>query len=242
MYLDEEQVLEPPEGGWPSITAQNLRGLGKTDEVIALLRHLPYISRPSDLIMAHGSARCVFADWQRLATSCAGAPDEAAAHLKWSSEEDFDGNVPSHVVGLTNGGNYNSIFLLDTKLGIVHWRSCPHKWRYYQVREKITDEPSEYAPENEEEWRDDAPAWAVADFFEILKERFRKLDFVPISSRNVLYAETRNREESQGVVLMVKEIYRAHGWPDLEAYRKDECLLAIRTAMEVQYPDVCLDP
>jgi hypothetical protein len=43
LYLDEADVLEPPEGGWPTITAEVFRALNKTDTVISLLRHLPYI-------------------------------------------------------------------------------------------------------------------------------------------------------------------------------------------------------
>ncbi len=46
MYLDESNILRPPEGGWPEITVDRLKGLGKTDEVVMLLRHLPYL-RPT---------------------------------------------------------------------------------------------------------------------------------------------------------------------------------------------------
>lgn len=43
MYLDEDIVTFPPEGGWPEITTESMQNLGKTDEVVALLRHIPYI-------------------------------------------------------------------------------------------------------------------------------------------------------------------------------------------------------
>jgi hypothetical protein len=43
MCLDESDVVEPPEGGWPNISAETMHGLGKTDEVVQLLRHLPDI-------------------------------------------------------------------------------------------------------------------------------------------------------------------------------------------------------
>jgi len=48
MYLRESDVIEPPEGGWPNITTDSLQDLGKTDEVISLLRHLPYIRAPRE--------------------------------------------------------------------------------------------------------------------------------------------------------------------------------------------------
>ncbi|KAK4248270.1 hypothetical protein C7999DRAFT_40552 [Corynascus novoguineensis] len=41
-------VAEPPEGGWPEISLENLSSLGKTNEAILLLRHLPYISSRDD--------------------------------------------------------------------------------------------------------------------------------------------------------------------------------------------------
>lgn len=40
-------IVQPPEGGWPSITQDSLAGLEKTATVIELLRHLPYI-KPSE--------------------------------------------------------------------------------------------------------------------------------------------------------------------------------------------------
>jgi hypothetical protein len=43
MYLDESQVDEPPDGGRPDINANTVGGLGKTNIVIDLLRHLSYI-------------------------------------------------------------------------------------------------------------------------------------------------------------------------------------------------------
>lgn len=48
LYLDPEQIVFPPEEGWEEITITNMQPLGKTDKVIELLRHLPYI-KPSGL-------------------------------------------------------------------------------------------------------------------------------------------------------------------------------------------------
>jgi hypothetical protein len=45
MYLDSTVIQEPPQGGWPDITTEKMRALGKPDEVMALLRRLPY-TRP----------------------------------------------------------------------------------------------------------------------------------------------------------------------------------------------------
>lgn len=48
MYLDEGAILRAPEWGWPEMTPERLRGLGKTDEVILLLRHVPYLRSSVD--------------------------------------------------------------------------------------------------------------------------------------------------------------------------------------------------
>lgn len=116
MYLSKNLVLEPPEGGWPNIKAENMPGFSKTEEVFALLRHLPYVKSGSDGI-AHRSARCFFANWQGLAGN---NPNQNASDLKLATEEDFDDEVPAHVVGLTNSDNSLTLFLLDTERGIAH--------------------------------------------------------------------------------------------------------------------------
>jgi len=43
LYMKESNDIELPEGGWPSITAETMKGVDKSDEVVALLRNLPYI-------------------------------------------------------------------------------------------------------------------------------------------------------------------------------------------------------
>lgn len=40
------------------------------------------------------------------------------------------------------------------------------------------------------------------------------------------------------MVLMLREIYHEHGLPDLAAYRKVDCLRAVREAMAAKYPDM----
>jgi hypothetical protein len=44
MYAEESIIQEPPEDGWPTISPNGWPRFDKTDKVIDLLRHLPYIS------------------------------------------------------------------------------------------------------------------------------------------------------------------------------------------------------
>lgn len=47
-YLDETALKIPPASGWDTIDAEALRAIGKTDTVVDLLRHLPYLDGRGD--------------------------------------------------------------------------------------------------------------------------------------------------------------------------------------------------
>ncbi len=239
LYLNKSSIIEPPKEGWPSITPESLQGLGKTNEVIALLRHLPYIQRPlDDRDKAHGAANCYFADWQWNANWLSVACDRAdgADELRIITEDVGFTDVPPHVIGITQGGRDNEVFLLDTQLGIVYWPECSGPARHHPSWEPVEDDPYDYAPENEAEWRAEGAAWPISDFFEILKEEFRELRFVPISVRKALHADEFHSEDDKKMICVLQRIYREHGWPDLQRYRKEECLEAVQRAMEELNP------
>jgi hypothetical protein len=247
LYLPESAIKEPPPEGWPSITADRMRVAGKTDEVVALLRHVPYISEPesdsdSDRGKFQGAPGCSFADYESLVRIGPGAD---AIKLVTEGRDPCD-DMPAHVVGLTTGGltrghqpeswrRDGSVFLLDTRLGIVYWVECPAEIRYDSSIEQVEDAADAYV---------DGPAWALADFFDQLKNEFVELNFVPLSPRCVFETYSRPYPDAVGsmetlhgdMLETVQDIYREHGWPDLEKYRKEECLLAVRKAVENQYP------
>lgn len=52
LYLKDSHVIFPPTAGWPSVTTADpdkLATLGKSNEVLALLAHLPLHSPPGEL-------------------------------------------------------------------------------------------------------------------------------------------------------------------------------------------------
>ncbi|KAH9985837.1 hypothetical protein F4779DRAFT_612010 [Xylariaceae sp. FL0662B] len=235
-YLPSSYIIEPPLTGWPSITADSFRAFGKSDEVIGLLRHLPYIHEPSDdKYKAEGAPNCFFADYSsdRIHTPLGMGRGE---DVKILTEGLAYESVPAHVLGLTKGGRDNPVFLLDTKLGIVYWLDCPNGPKHAPSREKVWDDAEEYAPEEEQEWRGDAPAWTISDFFQVLKDEFIALNFVPVSPRAVFdkYSDWSGQE---GLLPRVQEIYRAHGWPNLETYQKDRCLEAVKGVLQEYHLD-----
>lgn len=44
LHIPASDIKHPPPEGWPNITAENCSGLGKSDFVVDVLRHLPYIA------------------------------------------------------------------------------------------------------------------------------------------------------------------------------------------------------
>ncbi|KFY42916.1 hypothetical protein V494_02164 [Pseudogymnoascus sp. VKM F-4513 (FW-928)] len=240
LYLDDTDFIIPPAGGWPTITMENLRGFGKSNEVISLLRALPYIRGVSSGgVELEGAPQTSFADYQGLSVN----PTMSATDLKVLTEGAEDCNdVPPHVVSLTHGGRDNDVFLLDTQLGIVYWLRCYDeimchpKWS----ERMVMDDPCDFAPENEEGWRSSNPAWAIADFFELLKDHFRSLQFVPLGRRLVAENFSDAADGEEGMRHMVQDIYRGYGWPNVEQYRKQECLEAVNTALRRSYPGLKL--
>ncbi|KAL1841512.1 hypothetical protein VTJ49DRAFT_7003 [Mycothermus thermophilus] len=239
LYLPESLILRPPEGGWPEVNSERVQGLGKSDEVIKLLRHLPYINEnPSDLSgIDGGPSGCKFYNWLRRFRDL-DRPDadpttvfESAKTMTEPIEEEFV--VPPHVVGLLS--TKDDLFLLDTQLGIIYWYECPGSIQASPTREPVWDNPDE-DPLDEREgehWRC-FPAWAVQDFFELLKDHFREQRTVPVSPITVYDLDNFrwSSKVKDEVMPLVKATFREHGWPDLDRYRKEECLQAVRRIME----------
>ena len=241
MYLDESDIQRPPDGGWPEITPDRLSGLGKTDEVIMLLRYLPYLRPTIDGCKSvdAGPYGCRFYSWidhiRSLDRPGADVEDELE-ELKIMTEDSNLGPVPAHVVGLIS--TKDNLFMLDTELGVVYWLSCPGRIRWGPTRERILDDAYDYAAEEEADWRAE-PAWAVADFFELLKDQFRQLWAIPLSPSIVYDFDMSLREQVKDALPLVQAIYREHGWPDVDRFRKQECLEACLAALKERYGDDC---
>jgi hypothetical protein len=239
MYLDPSAIVEPPERGWPDVTADVIiQSMGKTVEVLELLRHLPYIrDADDDIFQAQGSARCEFEDWNSACRSVTLGRSTAQGLKNLSEGISFSDDVPGQVIGLTRGGQSIDIFLLDTALGVIYWPECIDEIRHSSLQECVMDDLGDWAPENEADWRGDAAAWTIQSFFEVLKDQFRALNFIPISEYVVLDVHTLLPAAIKGLREMVQDIYRAHGWPDMQLYHKRECLDAVRKAIEERYPN-----
>jgi hypothetical protein len=107
MYMDESLIKEAPDGGWPNMNQEVLGPLCKTDEVIDLLAHLPYIDEPEWDTAPHGTAYVRFLDWATEASRIATGreePDDWVEGIRLSTElsscAEEEMPVPDSIVGL----------------------------------------------------------------------------------------------------------------------------------------------
>ncbi|KAK3297830.1 uncharacterized protein B0H64DRAFT_373128 [Chaetomium fimeti] len=246
MYIEDSHVVYPPPGGWPEIVNADpavLQSFGKSDEVLALLAHLPYI-RCSWENPAEVAPGCTVADWPDLITSLSkplrpGESVTQARSVRLATEGTFCDISPSHVVGLTT--SLDQAMVLDTKHGIIHWEDCPGRIDFGGHCKTNVDwsELDDGVSQEEADWRYGATAWTIPDFFEVLKDQFIRLNWLPISHFTVREAQGEYHGE-EGMMAMLKDTYRQHGWPDLTVYSKSDCVKAVKKAMAEGYPEsVC---
>ncbi|KAK1449860.1 hypothetical protein CMEL01_07196 [Colletotrichum melonis] len=225
MYLPESAVVHPPPGGWPTL-ASDLQCLGKSDEVLSLLSHLPYIRQDLDdneIPEITPGGRWI--DWRMFGTWVREGGSDIDELRTITEGPAITEHVPESVVGLTMSEHHT--FLIDTELGVIYWPECPGRLR--DGPRCIEDDPYDYCDDEEDaEWRADGAAWSVADFFKVLKAEYRLLRWVPCNEYEVLDSEsamTRNH------IPALQEVYRRHGWPNSQEYRKEECLEETKAVM-----------
>lgn len=237
MYLDECNVLEPPEGGWPSIPPQGWRNFDKTDEVISLLRELPYLRRYHDPFKVHGAPYTAFADWQDM------DGDIDGQDLKdWSEPDPDEATIPAHIVGLTVPSERSFAMLLDTELGVIYWYECPGEFKRCDFPE-VEGDPYDWVdddliPEDQVEWRAGSGIWPIETFFKMLKDHFLKLNFVPIGPREVKDVWVSQIDHAKETQIAVQNIYRKHGWPDMARFNKQACSAEVKTLLEERAPSL----
>ncbi|KAG9517115.1 hypothetical protein KCU93_g8861, partial [Aureobasidium melanogenum] len=99
-YLDETALKIPPASGWDTIDAEALRAIGKTDTVVDLLRHLPYLDGRGDGYLV--AYETIPVDFTIVSTAM--------------TEEVYP--IPGHCVYLAGGlGREGYRLILDTERG-----------------------------------------------------------------------------------------------------------------------------
>ena len=120
--IPRDALQIPPPGGWPNLTPEKCRAWGKTDFVVNLLAHMPYIkSGDRDYDYIHFKSNLI--DWSSVPDD--GWGEDWLRHIEITASSEFvnpDGTkadrVPPHIVSLATG--YESggrDILLDTEAG-----------------------------------------------------------------------------------------------------------------------------
>lgn len=103
-FVEPSALRLSPSTGWPGINTNELQKRGKSDEVIELLRHLPYLDGDEPWMISDETV-CI------------------PYHRGVCYKDDIDAirNLPGHVVPVAEvEGRDGSHLLLDTKAGMVH--------------------------------------------------------------------------------------------------------------------------
>jgi hypothetical protein len=87
------------------------------------------------------------------------------------------------------GRDENTAILLDTKYGIAYWPECPDEITNETGQEQVQDNSDVWASKEEIDWRCEATAWTIPDFFAMLREQFEQLRFIPVNSKQVIYSD-----------------------------------------------------
>lgn len=103
-YISPDALVVPPKGGWSGVNAPELRDRRKTEEVIELLRHLPYLRAPSP-----GKRWMIGPDTIEIAYCDGELYDEITESIQ---------PVPGHCIWLTDNESRDGTSLLfDTQTG-----------------------------------------------------------------------------------------------------------------------------
>lgn len=209
MYLPEELLKRPPSGGWPSVTHERFAFMRKSDTVIGLLKHLPYICQDGLSFEPEIYNFCTAFDYtgrsfdraaklQSYSTFTPPEPleDNDLARGLDAIEVGSDGNgpvrgYPPHVVALAYGRDDGPWIWLNTRTGCV-WLASLQDFRGF------TD---------------------IAEFTKTIMDELMNLDVAALEFHDVRYLVDWCQP--------VADIYRAHGWPQ-QRYQKAECLANIK--------------
>jgi hypothetical protein len=201
LYLGPSTVIHPPSEGWPSITAQSLAPLQKNPTVLRLLQHIPYFNQPGGdkVVLAQGTWPVLYHEPKFQASI------REASEREWLVEPIYNVALPPYAVCLAKGKRDGYYIILDTERGVIVWGRPADPWG----NETNDLTPGDIDPEGPEQWKL-VETFEVHEFFEMLKDKFRKMEWMPHPSgvTDVYEAD----EDDEGCEVL-KKILRDAGWP-----------------------------
>lgn len=221
------QLLFPPEGGWPNITRESMAPLGKTEDVVELLKRLPYFDTTSDQTRTR-SGKC----FSPRKSCCTIKPDTSMYDFQSEPyhaalrRNDLENCIPPFLdlppwaiclkTGYAKAGDY---LILDTSDGTITNYDFPG------CSFDLT-----YPAEDPRHWRDKCAdsTHTAKQYFDNLAIEWKRLRIIayPTShsdSMAVHYTQFLKQEEAY----KLKRIWHWYGWPEPDDFRQDECRQAL---------------
>ncbi|KAI0467971.1 hypothetical protein F4859DRAFT_221230 [Xylaria cf. heliscus] len=158
-YIDPDALVLPPSDGWSGVNTDELRKRGKTEEVIELLRYLPYLRNPS------GQRK-----WMLSPDTLAIAYCDGEIYKPLMDELQ---PTPAHCIWLTTHDSRDGIdLLLDTHAGsITEWSMLERGLMVDYANYERTDKADRWMC---------YPTMPAVDFFKLWQARWEKLVWIPV--------------------------------------------------------------
>ncbi|KFY33782.1 hypothetical protein V494_07328 [Pseudogymnoascus sp. VKM F-4513 (FW-928)] len=232
-YLPASDILTPPAAGWPQADIVNFRKLGKTDLVVEVLKHVPYIrtdsnrgwrlgyddTKPITYVKVPGAAAGKGGGGYKLA-----ALEDGVDHaVLWDSGLGPHGQkLDAHVVALTNGLQYGAWLLLDTEAGTI---------TDFSLLGGISS--SIRCPQSDRDaglvWKH-FPSKPINEFFRDWEEKYTSLEWIPIQDKNgreggEIFSQKRVGTASEDIA-DIQRVFMDYGWGSA-GFRKEECRKAL---------------
>ncbi|KAF4872700.1 hypothetical protein CGCSCA1_v008094 [Colletotrichum siamense] len=206
MYGEEEALLKyPPPTGWPQITHESFAGLGKTTEVIELLRHIPYFVNEPCILESTSPNYYVETQY-------------CEEIKRWPSLEpagldNEEGRLPGYIIALASAREEQVgwTLLLDTKRGVVIlWKNDGNLpgWAWNWDADMYDVDADQYGPQG---WKC-MPTYRIETFFEFCKEQYRIMNWTPDLLRGDVCQPNDNDNPCEDD-LRRRQIMRDAGWP-----------------------------
>ncbi|OBT76330.1 hypothetical protein VF21_03329 [Pseudogymnoascus sp. 05NY08] len=232
-YLPASDILTPPAAGWPQADIVNFRKLGKTDLVVEVLKHLPYIrtdgnrgwrlgyddTKPITYVKVPGTTTEEGTGGCKLAE----LEDGVNHAVLWDSGLEPHGQkLDAHVVPLTNGWQYGAWLLLDTEAGTI---------TDFSLLGGISS--SIRCPQSDRDaglvWKH-FPSKPIKEFFKDWEEKYTSLEWIPIQDKNgresgEIFSQKKVGAASEDLA-EIQRIFIDYGWGSTD-FRKEECRKAL---------------
>lgn len=218
LYLPEAALKRPPEEGWSFVNAERFAFLNKTDTVIDLYKHLPYISQDEDeSYKIHYRTTAVdytgrhFKEHRWRRQNPVNEPPQYYEQM--DGEQTWPGSLddPQHIAVLAQTmEDFDWYILLDTRSGKIA-RVCPRD-RQENVRTLVYSD--------------------IHNLTEKLMDSFHKLDVAPVTSTDVHdFRDQGSTYLTEGDVAKIKALFYQHGWFSAD-YDKETCMREVQEVLD----------